>query len=66
MISAIADHSVQTIVEYPQAPTDCNGIIAHRFRVDPKHMRHPKYNIQYSLGGSHGKDDNVLRGASRQ
>lgn len=61
-ICAIADHDPQTIVEYPQAPTDCREIIAHRFRIDPKHIYHPKYNIQYSLGGSHGKDDNVLCG----
>lgn len=56
-IQAIADHPPGAIVEYPE--TDAADNIGHRFLVLPEDFSHPKLNIQYSLGDTHGTRQNV-------
>ncbi|KAF8157089.1 hypothetical protein B0H34DRAFT_798402 [Crassisporium funariophilum] len=53
-VSALVDHPIGAIVEYPETGWSSDVTIAHRFAVDPLDLQHPKSNIQYSLGGTHG------------
>jgi len=57
--SAIVNHPLGSIVEYPETGADTNKSVAHVFAVDPGHFVHPKLNFQYSLGDSQGIRKNV-------
>ena len=57
--SAIVNHPVGSIVEYPETGQDAKDTIAHIFSIDPTNFTHPKANFQYSLGDSHGGRRNV-------
>jgi hypothetical protein len=61
--TAIAEQSINTIVEYPEVTAEPNGIIVHRFAIDPDNFYHPKYNIQYSLSGQHHSQPDVFCGS---
>jgi hypothetical protein len=61
-VSALADHPTGAIVEYPETGCASDVTIAHRFAVDPLDFQHPKGNIQYSLGGTHGGVPDMLCG----
>ncbi|KAJ8475498.1 hypothetical protein ONZ45_g15590 [Pleurotus djamor] len=58
-VTHIVDHPLEAVVEYPQTAGNSTDAIAHRYSVDGKPFVHPKGNIQYSLGDSHGGHDNV-------
>lgn len=63
---AFVDHPLDAVVEYPESSSEKwpHHVIAHRFAVDPTKSRyyHPKSNVQYSMGGSHGAEDGVYCG----
>ncbi|KAF8811810.1 hypothetical protein BYT27DRAFT_7240198 [Phlegmacium glaucopus] len=59
-ISALVDHPMGSIVKYPQTGSCSSESIAHRFTIDPNNFIHPKANIQYSLGDSHGGISDVF------
>jgi len=61
-VDAFVDHPVGAIVEYPQTGLQETSVVAHRFSVDPNNFYHPKTNIQYSLGGTHGAELDVFCG----
>ncbi|KAJ8468567.1 hypothetical protein ONZ45_g17202 [Pleurotus djamor] len=63
-LTAIVEHPVGAIVEYPQTGDGPEEIIGHLFHVEPFHP-HPKGDFQYSLGGSHGGKPNVKCGLLR-
>lgn len=52
--SRIVQHPVGAVVEYPEAGTSAEEIVFHHFAVDPEGQVHPKDNIQYSMGATHG------------
>lgn len=54
-VDAIIDHPLEAVVEYPETGRVMGESVAHRFAVDPTAFRHPKNNIQYSLGGGQGQ-----------
>lgn len=56
-VSALLDHPEGAVVEYPESGKSYGEAIAHRFAISaltPVDFIHPRANIQYSLGGSHG------------
>ncbi|KAJ7728102.1 hypothetical protein B0H16DRAFT_1331143 [Mycena metata] len=53
-VHGLVEHPLGAIVEYPETGSAKGVGIAHRFSVDPAGFSHPKDNIQYSLGDSHG------------
>jgi hypothetical protein len=61
-VDAFVDHPAGAIVEYPQTGPEETSVVAHRFLVDPNNFYHPKTNIQYSLGGTHGAELDVFCG----
>lgn len=58
-INAIVDHPPGAIVEFPETGDSMDMAIGHRFRICPEKFIHPKDNIQYSLGGTHGSHSDV-------
>ena len=58
-IHGIIDHSLASVIEYPQSGAVTNEGVAHRFAVHPNGDLHPKDNIQYSLGDTRGQRKNV-------
>ncbi|KJA22511.1 hypothetical protein HYPSUDRAFT_651282 [Hypholoma sublateritium FD-334 SS-4] len=60
-IVAIVTHPLSAIVEFPESGESPGASIGHLFLVDPSPDKffHPKLNIQYSLGGTHGARNNV-------
>lgn len=52
--SRIVQHPIDAIVEYPETGTSGEEIVFHHFAGDPTSDVHPKDNIQYSMGASHG------------
>lgn len=65
---SLIDHPLGAMVEYPQTGSAFSEGVAHRFVVDPNTFTHPKDNIQYSKGDTHGAHRNfkchLLRDAS--
>ena len=54
-ISALVDHPLHVIVEYPETGQSAEQLVAHRFRVNPDDPNdRPHLNFQYSLGGDSG------------
>lgn len=60
-IAAIITHPLLAIVEFPESGESPDESIGHLFLVNPTPNKffHPKLNIQYSLGGTHGIRNNV-------
>ncbi|KAF8997410.1 hypothetical protein BDQ17DRAFT_1429090 [Cyathus striatus] len=58
-IDYLIDHPLGEIVEYPEAASSLQGIIGHRFTVNPSDYYNTKFNIQYSLGAPRGAINNV-------
>lgn len=65
-IHALINHPIEAIVEYPETGAILGQGIAHRFAVDPNDIRHPKLNIQYSLGDVKGGQPDIFCGALLQ
>ncbi|KAF8516406.1 hypothetical protein BU17DRAFT_67419 [Hysterangium stoloniferum] len=57
--SALIEHPIGAIVEYPESGSQPKYSVAHHFHINPKNFIHPKENIQYSLGDVHGSHENV-------
>ncbi|KAJ7633292.1 hypothetical protein FB45DRAFT_1148985 [Roridomyces roridus] len=53
-VSALVDHPLGSIVEYPETASRAGVGIAHCFCVEPSNFLRPEANFQYSLGDSHG------------
>lgn len=53
-VNGIVNHKWDAIIEFPLTGSQPGMAIAHYFPVNPGDYIHPKYNVQYSLGGSHG------------
>lgn len=52
-ISALVDHPLNAIVEYPATGQSAEQLVAHRFTVNPGDPNdRPHLNFQYSLGGN--------------
>ncbi|KAJ8457091.1 hypothetical protein ONZ45_g18455 [Pleurotus djamor] len=57
-LTAIVEHPVGVVVEYPETGGNPNEVIGHLFHVDPLHP-HPKADFQYSLGDAHNAHTDV-------
>ena len=60
LVSAVVDHPVGAVVEYPEAGRCAGESVAHRFMIEPSDFIHPRDNIQYSMGDKHGGRNDVL------
>lgn len=59
--AARIEHPLGACVQYPQTGSTKNESIAHIFNVDPKNYDYaPQASFQYSLGGTHGRVDDVV------
>ena len=61
--NALVDHPLGAVVEYPES-NSATSVIAHRFAINPQQLsdHHPKSNVQYSMGGFHGAENDVYCG----
>ncbi|KAF8184741.1 hypothetical protein BJ912DRAFT_852992, partial [Pholiota molesta] len=58
-VDAIIDHPLNMLVEYPETGREPEYSVGHRFAIDPQDFINPRFNIQFSLGDSHGGHSNV-------
>lgn len=57
--TALLDHPEGAVLEYPESGKVSGESVAHRFTITPRSYIHPKENIQYSLGGIHGGNNDM-------
>ena len=58
-VTALTQYSETSVIKYLESSQSVDDGIAHLFSVDLVHFIHPKFNLQYSLGGTHGMSKKV-------